>query len=256
VISKTDAVVLHTRKFRESSKIVTLYTRDHGKIAVIARGVERPKSKFGSVLQPMACISTMIYMKEGRDLQNLSDAEAIARFNGITSSLERMSAGLSIIELVNATVHESDPSPHLFDALIEALRTLNSQEQGEDLVHLWFIIRLATELGYAIRTDECGVCEEPVASGGETVAYSIATGAPLCSEHRESASYRPIGPATLGLLRTLLRAGGEEAAGLGADTGSITELRDALTAFVRYHVEGLRRLNVGNVSVKILAPVQ
>src|SRR5688572_11101322 len=43
VISKTDAIVLHARRFRESSKIVTLYTREHGKIGVVAKGVMQPR---------------------------------------------------------------------------------------------------------------------------------------------------------------------------------------------------------------------
>ena len=80
MISTSEAIVLQTRRFSESSKIVTLYTRVHGKQSVIARGALQAKSKFGSVLQPMAFLSTTIYRKEGRDLHNLSAAETIERF--------------------------------------------------------------------------------------------------------------------------------------------------------------------------------
>ncbi|MEP7219243.1 MAG: DNA repair protein RecO, partial [Bacteroidota bacterium] len=124
MIVKTDSIVLRTRKFRESSKIVTLYTREHGKMSVVARGVVRPKSKYGSALQPMAFLSTNVYRKEGRDLHNLSIAEPLERFNVLSSSLERLSAGMAIVEIVEAAMHDEDRNEPLFEALLAALRTL------------------------------------------------------------------------------------------------------------------------------------
>jgi len=252
VIVKTDAVVLHTRRFRESSKIVTLYTREHGKMAVVARGVVQPKSKYGSALQPMAHLNTIIYRKEGRDLQNLSIAEPIERYGLIQSSLERMTAALTIVELVNAVMHDEDRNEPLFETLVAALRALNQPDADESSVQLWFLIRLAVILGYAIRTDECGVCDEPFAGTREMIPYSLSIGAPLCAEHQESLAYRSMtGPAFV-LLRELCVAEIGEAGAMRPAPGAAAELSDALNAFIRYHVEGLRRLKVKSVSATIL----
>ena len=59
--------------FRESSQIVTLFTREKGKITALARGSRKPKSQFGATLQPMAHIQAIFYYKTTRDLQTLSE---------------------------------------------------------------------------------------------------------------------------------------------------------------------------------------
>jgi DNA repair protein RecO (recombination protein O) len=251
VISKTDAIVLHTRRFRESSKIVTLYTREHGKIGVVARGAMQTRSRMAAMLQPMAAISAIIYRKEGRELQNLSKAEPLERYPRISESLERMSVGLTIVELVNATMHDEERHDDLFVAIVEALRALDS-EGDEGIVLLWFMTRLAGLLGYSVSTGGCGVCEEEVATAGADVAYSIPLGAPLCAEHRESGTYWPMSTGAYRLLDRLQELSAAEAAFLEIDEASTSALNDALVAFIRFHVEGLRRLNVSNVMGKVL----
>jgi DNA repair protein RecO (recombination protein O) len=251
VILQTEAVVLHARRFRESSKIVTLYTREHGKMSVVARGVLQPKSKYGSVLQPMSYLSAVIYRKEGRDLQNLSTAEPVERFGVLMGSLERMTTGMAIVEMVDAAMHDEERNDLLFDLLVTALRGLNDPGSDESSVQLWFLIHLSGILGYAIRTDECGVCDEPF-TPREAIPYSLAIGAPLCAEHRESMAFRSLTLGAFTLLRQLRSAEIEEAITLHPERGIATELIDMLTTFIRFHVEGLRRLKVRKVSASVL----
>ncbi|MEL6615154.1 MAG: DNA repair protein RecO, partial [Bacteroidota bacterium] len=69
MIVRTDAVVLRTLDFRETSRIVTLLTRQHGITGVVANGARRTKSVFGSTLQPTAYLQVVYYYKPGRGLQ-------------------------------------------------------------------------------------------------------------------------------------------------------------------------------------------
>ncbi|MBC8145261.1 MAG: DNA repair protein RecO [bacterium] len=254
MISRTDAIVLHARRFRESSKIVTLYTRQYGKISVVAKGVMQPRKTVAALLQPMAVVSAVIYMKDGRELQNLSTTEPLERYGRIAESLERMSAGLAIVELVNATMHHQDPNDELYETIVHALRALNS-DGDERTVLLWFMTRLANVLGYTIRTEGCGVCDEDVAVETHEVAYSIPMGAPLCAEHRESSGYWPMSSDSFELLDRLQQVSAADAADIAVEAKVTTALHDALVAFVRYHVEGLRRLNVEMVMGKVLRPI-
>jgi DNA repair protein RecO (recombination protein O) len=252
VIARSEAIVLQSRKFRESSRIVTLYTREHGKIGVVARGATRAKSPMAAALQPMSYITAMMFVKGGRELQNLTGAESVERFIGISRSLERMTCGLSIIEIVNAVVHEEDRNDQLFDAMLDSLRALNAPECNESAVLLWFMVQLSSALGYAIRTDGCGVCDEPFAPYESDVFYSLAIGAPLCSEHREGVSARTLSTGAFKLLRELEEHDCGYARGVAVDRRSCNELLDALNAFIRYHVDGMRRLNVQAVSARML----
>lgn len=252
MIVKTDAVVLHARRIRESSKIVTLYTREYGKMSVMARGVMAPKSKYGSVLQPMAYLSVVFYRKEGRDLQNLSGAESIERFAILNADLERMTTGLAVVEIVNAVMHDENRHEEIFDLLVQALRALNVPESDERAVGLWFHIRLASDLGYALSTHACGVCGEAFDAERSPLPYSLALGAPLCSEHQSSTPYRPLRNGTFHLLRALLNLDLAEASAIRTTTPEAVELQDILSAFLRFHVEGLRKLKVRAVGAQVL----
>jgi DNA repair protein RecO (recombination protein O) len=252
VITRCEAIVLQTRPFRESSRIVTLFTREQGKLGVVARGVTRAKSPLGAVLQPMNHLTATVYVKEGRDLQNLSGAESLQRCFGITDSLERITTGLSIVELVNAVVPDGDRNDHLFTVLLGALRELNDPSSRERHVHLWFIVQLADALGYTIRTDGCGVCDEPMPYIVGDVHYSLAIGAPLCGEHRQGAAARTLSSEAFALLKALESSDvGKVSAVMCSEKGG-GELLDALTAFIRYHVDGMHRLKVGEVTAKLL----
>lgn len=253
MIHQTEAVVLGARRFSETSKIVTLYTRQSGKMSVMARGAMRPKNKFGSSLQPLSYVSTVIYVKEGRELQNIASAEAVRRFSRLWGSLERMAAGLEMVELVNASVHGEDRNEDLFLSLVEGLDGLNDETNDPVLLSLWFMNRLADSLGYAVRTEGCGVCDEEasVADGGGVI-YSIPAGAPLCAEHRDAAGYRMIASDSFALLRDLVACRAQDAGRMQVERKAAMELRDVLNGFLRYHVDGLRRLRAGSVSAAIL----
>jgi DNA repair protein RecO (recombination protein O) len=67
-IINTEAIVLKCTNFRETSKIVTFYTKSHGKLRGIAKGVRSSKTKWGGVLQSMAYLNLFFYFKENKDL--------------------------------------------------------------------------------------------------------------------------------------------------------------------------------------------
>ena len=64
MIAKTEAVVLRSMKYRETSRIVSFYTKQFGKISGIVKGARSPKNAFGSALQPMSHVSLVLYKKD------------------------------------------------------------------------------------------------------------------------------------------------------------------------------------------------
>lgn len=251
MIVTTPAIVLHSRPYGESSRIVTLYTRDYGRMGVVARGVSRPRSRLAALLQPMSHISVVVYTKEGRDLQNLSAAETLSRSASQSISLEALTAGLSVVELVNAVTLDHDPNYHLFDELVLTLRYIGSDDAPERRIQLGFMVRTAEILGYALRTDVCGVCEEALQGCADTVRFNVEVGAPLCLEHRDSSSWRLLSRIAFEWLHTLVQGQvvevDEEVPG-----PVFAELHDLLGTFLKHHVEGMRRLRVGGVAVQLL----
>jgi DNA repair protein RecO (recombination protein O) len=81
IITKTEAIVLRTVEFQESSIIATLFTLKHGKIAVIAKGARKPKSKFAAFLVAGQMLEVVYYMKQTRQVQTLSDTSYLQKLD-------------------------------------------------------------------------------------------------------------------------------------------------------------------------------
>ena len=90
MLTKTEAVVLKAVKYRETSKIVTLYTKKFGKINAVAKGAMLTTSKFGASLEPMSYILAVLYKKETREVQFLSQADLIKPFLSLYSDYNKM----------------------------------------------------------------------------------------------------------------------------------------------------------------------
>ncbi len=147
-ILHTEAVVLRSIDFSETSRIVTLFTRQKGKMGVIAKGARAAKSRFGSTLEPMNQISTVIHCKTGRELQILSEASHVKHHDTLRSSIERMETGLRIIELVNALMQNDQKNERVYGLLMASLIAL--EEAPGRTGNLWpfFQLRLASILGF------------------------------------------------------------------------------------------------------------
>ena len=121
MIIRTDAVVLRTLDYSETSLIVQLLTRRHGRIAVMAKGARRPKSKFGATLQPMSYVQVVYYYKENRGLQTLTEAAYVQRFPNLTTDLERLTVGLRLVEFAHAVLEEGEQNAPALGLLLQAL---------------------------------------------------------------------------------------------------------------------------------------
>ncbi len=148
-IIRTEAVVLRSLDYGETSQIVTLFTREMGKLGVMAKGARRPKSSFGATLQPMAYTQVVFYYKPTRTLQTLSESSHVESFHRLRENLSTISVGLRIVELVDALMEEEDPQPDAFTLVVRALERLNKTEARVSNLWPYVQLRLAQILGVA-----------------------------------------------------------------------------------------------------------
>ena len=94
--------------------------------------------------------------------------------------------------------------------------------------------------------------EEASVTEGGKVVYSIPAGAPMCAEHRNGVGYRMIASDSFALMRSLKTCDAMEAGSLKVERNISKELKDVLNGFLRYHVDGLRKLKAGEVSASLL----
>jgi DNA repair protein RecO (recombination protein O) len=245
VITTTEAVVLRSMKFRDTSKIVSLYTRRFGRVSVVAKGARDRKSRFGAALEPMSHVSAVFYKKERSDLHLLSQCDLLNGFRRIADDMERMAAGLGVVELVSGVTHDEEANEELFALILATLAAIESATKGAANALYSFEVRLARLLGFQTGFRRCLSCGNPLdeqllAEGG--VAFHIDRGGCVCAVcRRQLPGGRRLSNVAL---RVLQHLEGLESPGAALTVvmprDVATEVGETLHFYLRSHVEGLR----------------
>jgi len=153
-IVKTEAVILKCDNYRETSKIITFYTRQFGKIRGIAKGVRQTKSKWGGALQSMAHLDIIIYYKENRTLHLVSGAEHVRAMHQTSGDYDKMKIGFRIVELLNRMTPDEQANNAVFELVAESLRNLDGATKNFVNVLFNYEFKLLKLLGFEIDTTE------------------------------------------------------------------------------------------------------
>jgi DNA repair protein RecO (recombination protein O) len=151
--------LLHSRPYRESSRILEIMSQQHGRLGIVARGARRPKSKWRSVLQPFQPMR-MSWFGRG-SLQTLRAAETTSAALGLSNM--SLMAGYYMNELLMTLLHRNDPHPELFAHYGAALAGLAAGDDVEPTLRR-FELRLLAEIGYGLVTDRDAADGRPLQS--------------------------------------------------------------------------------------------
>ena len=251
MIVRTDAVVLRSFDYGETSQIVTLLTRQHGVIGVMAKGARRPSSRFGSTLQPTSYIQAVYYYRSGRGLQTLTETTHLARFSRLRSDLDRITLGLRAIEVARLALDEGDAHPLALEALARTLTFLDASDDNAGNALLWFQLRMAGLLGFSP-----DIQREDVLALGETGRLVLDSGAILTAEPPPGVSLGQSLPASRAALRAfaILARTNLETAGRMALTPDVrSDVQGLVDAYLRTHAESVFPERVQTVSDQVAA---
>ncbi|MGH7550778.1 MAG: DNA repair protein RecO, partial [Gemmatimonadota bacterium] len=120
-IVRTEAFVLKAVRFGETSMIYRLFTRDRGVVPVMAKGVRRPKSRFGATVGTFQRLLVTYYSREGREVQTLSGVDLLEAHRGIATSLARLEAAGRWFRFLQAVLPDGAPLEPLYALTVEGL---------------------------------------------------------------------------------------------------------------------------------------
>jgi DNA repair protein RecO (recombination protein O) len=228
---KATALVVRTTDWSDTSRIATLWTREFGKVRVLAKGGRRLKSNFESALDLLTLCSIVLLRKSSGTLDLLTEAQVVERFSLLRQHLPALYAGYYVAELLGDGTEDYDPHPALFDEAVATLRELGTAGEATGPRLARFELVLLRELGYAPTLAECAVCGCPVA--GTELAFSAAGGGVLCRScqpgQRQRRPLSQLAWETLGELAT------DPEAWRGVlDKGVRAEIRQVLGDYVTY----------------------
>jgi DNA repair protein RecO (recombination protein O) len=147
-IIKTEAVVLSKLNYGDSSSIVTLFTKEYGKLSAMLKGGRNPKSKLSLIVDPINYLEVIFYNNPSRDLQILSSADIKAHFSKIKDDLDKLKYAHSVIELVKNLSVEHEVNKKLFSGIIRILELMGEGKENPAVTFGRFFLFFLKELGY------------------------------------------------------------------------------------------------------------
>lgn len=232
MIAHTSAIILKTVDYSESSKIVTLFTEEHGKIPVMVRGAKKPKSKFAGLLEVGNLLDVVYYHKASRSVQTLTEATYLHKTLNIRLDFEKMATMMSAMELVSQLLHDNEVNRPVFEFTREFLIWLNDTETDPARVFPYLQIRLADLMGFGLQL-------EPAAAEEDTSMYMNLDSGLLSARNISSHAYR-LTEKQYHYIALTLQARNSAVFSISFNNGELKELVHHLDRYLKFHVEGLR----------------
>ncbi len=172
----SEAIVLKSQKYSDTSKIVTLFTEATGKTTLIAKGARQGKNKFGTGLDPLNSVNVTFYQNPQRQLHLLSKVEIVYVPSLITDSLDRLTLCMAIIESVIKTQDSEVPATDLYALLGRAICSAGTAGIDPFFVFCRFHFELASLLGFSILIQDQAKLEHPGGPNPRNVVLSLENG--------------------------------------------------------------------------------
>lgn len=254
MIEKTEAIVLRSIDYRDESKILSLYTREFGRLSAIAKGCRSSTSRYGSALEPASHIETVLYKKSSRDVQNLSSANLLTPMpslsRGTPDVLSRLAAILPAMELLRLSTEDGDKNVKLFDLTVSLLRRIDASKKNFLNFFFYFEVRLIGLLGFKPSFRECVLSGKRITDELEAAQESGAVqpllliadkgGVALGREaSARGAAGRRISAQAYRIIEHLSEAKLDEVENLFLQQTVVGEVSEILDVYLRFHIDDL-----------------
>jgi DNA repair protein RecO (recombination protein O) len=237
-IQKSEAIVLRRQDIRETSLILTFYTKDFGKIRGILRGVRGARGQYGGgSFEILSHDEIVFYDRKKSDIFTTSQCDLIEFFNPIRQSLERLAYAAYMAELLDSVTTLGDKNEQVFDLLLNSLGLLSGEASPRRVARI-FEIKLLSLLGIMPTLDTCANCAKTVDSSAK---FSVIQGGLICKNcFKSDENARTIMQGTVKFIEHIRALPFEKVARIKVANAVGKELEATLRKFLDYHIE--RRL--------------
>lgn len=213
---KAQAIVIRQADFSESSRVITLFSREFGKFAVLAKGAKRLKGPFDAALDLLSKCRVVFLRKSTGALSLLTQADLVSRFAPAPGSLNSLYGGYYVADLLCGLTEDFDPAPALYDLTCDCLQKLaedtcssaaDANRRAAVLV-VEYEINLLQQVGLFPDLRSCCVCGASVQANAR-FAHWVSQGGLLCADcRREEYAGRSVSGGSVSVLRQLTQSPG------------------------------------------------
>ena len=240
-IRKTKAIVLRSRKQGETSKIITLYSRDAGLMKLIAKGSRSLKSRYWGALELFNCIDIVYYFKESRELQFLSQASIVETFTSVRENIGKMSQAAALCELIERSEEHASANPKLYNLLLDFLRAAEKSENRTRNLLRWAKLQFLKLAGFSPTFDSCLTCKSEDVNGD--VFFLLKDGGyQCCFNHPDLNDGLMFSANSIKFLRWLQKTPIEKATTVPIPEKVGKQVDYFFLAYLNFHYEGVNHL--------------
>ncbi len=174
---KTEGIVLKELRYRDTSKILSVYTKKYGKISIMARGAYRPKSQMIANSQPFSYNDYQLY--KGKNFFYITQGDILDSFYSIRERIERVTYGYYMLELIDKSLPEEQENEKIFKLLIKGLKVLSFLDKDYLKFIVAYELKFISFLGYKPYLDKCVVCGS---LNKKDIKFSVYEGGIICKK--------------------------------------------------------------------------
>jgi DNA repair protein RecO (recombination protein O) len=231
---RLSAIVLRRRDMGEADRLLTVFTRDQGKLTLLAKGVRRQASRKAGHIEPFTY--TELLVAKGKSLDIVTQAETIEAHRHVREDLWRSSYAYTAVELADAFTQEADPNSLLFDLLLETLNRLDTATVDPGLAARYYELHMLGLAGYQPQLFRCVQCNELLKP--QVNFLSLDSGGCLCPKHGAQRSDTVALPLPiLKVLRYMQTRSWDEVALLQLSSEVGRQVEHILARYIVYHLE-------------------
>jgi len=162
----TRAFILRSVDYGEADRILTLYTRDLGRVSAMARSARRSRKRFGGALEPFAEFEAVLMPPRIGTLRRISEATLVNAHPGLCADYGRLDSASRMVLMLRDATHDEEADPEIFDLLVCALSLLEEKSPDRpETVVLAFGLKLMARCGFSFSADGCVACGAVVPRG-------------------------------------------------------------------------------------------
>lgn len=234
MIPKSEAIVLKSFDYRETSRIATFFTKDYGKISGVMKGIRKDPRKFGSSVDKYSVNDLVYYHYSRSELHLISHCDMKQFYFLIRDDYKKNLAANYILELVDKIMQPEQANENVYRLMLRFLDQLQQDSDIDKLIHI-FQIKVLRFSGFSPHLDSCVACGRRVSG---RVRFSSISGGLICSTcQTDETHYMFISPGTISTIQHIEAGNWSACLRLGITAGVRKELKFILNNFLVYHLE-------------------
>jgi DNA repair protein RecO (recombination protein O) len=232
-LRESEAIILRTYPLGEADRLVSFFGRTTGRLRGVAQGARRPKSRFGSTLEPLSHIRIWFYERETRDLVRISQCELVRSFLEVQRDYHAALALATVSEITEGLLPEREPSDTVFRLILLTAAGID-RGTGLTLPLVYFELWMLRLGGWLPPLDHCARCSRRL-KDEKVYASPVALG--IACEKCRLPGMRVLSAGAANLAQRIIAEKLEGLMGQGASAEDVKQLNEYLLDLIEHHME-------------------